>query len=101
MKIEIAGQDAFIVYFGDQLSASISAQIQRAVSNIHAQMSDIIIDLVPSYASLLVIFNLDNCDPFLAKSRLKIALTDLQAVDSLGLLLYVLAHRLVEKKQRE
>ena len=84
MKIEPAGQDAFIVYFGDQVSASISAQIQRAVSNIHAQMSDIIVDLVPSYASLLVIFNLDKCDPFLAKSRLKIALTDLQAVDSLG-----------------
>ena len=82
MRIETAGQDAFIVYFGDQVSASVSAQIQHAVTNIHAQMSDIIVDLVPSYASLLVIFNLDSCDPFVAKSRLKVALTNLQADDS-------------------
>ena len=84
MRIETAGQDAFIVYFADQASASVSAQIQHAVTNIHAQMSDIIVDLVPSYASLLVIFNLDSCDPFAANSRLKVALTNLQADDSQG-----------------
>ncbi len=78
MKIETAGQDAFIVYFGDQVSASVSAQIQHAAANIHTQMSDIIVDLVPSYASLLVLFNLDHCDPFVAKSRLKEALANLE-----------------------
>ena len=82
MKIETAGQDAFIVYFADQVSASVSAQIQHAVANIHAQMNDIIVDLVPSYASLLVIFNLDNCDPFVARNRLNLALTNLEAGDS-------------------
>jgi KipI family sensor histidine kinase inhibitor len=82
MKIETAGQDAFIVYFGEQVSASVSTQIQHAVANIHAQMSDTIVDLVPSYASLLVIFNLDNSDPFVAKKRLKEALANLHAEDS-------------------
>jgi KipI family sensor histidine kinase inhibitor len=84
MKIETAGQDAFIVYFGDQVSASVSAQIQHAVSNIQAQMSDIIVDLVPSYASLLVLFNLDHCDPFVAKSRLKGALANLEGSNLQG-----------------
>ena len=84
MKIETAGQDAFIVYFADQASASVSAQIQLAVENIRAQMSDIIVDLVPSYASLLVIYNLDDCDPFLAKSALRLALTNLEADESQG-----------------
>ena len=45
-------------------------------------MSDIIIDLVPSYASLLVIFDIDQCDLFEAKSRLAKALTNLDAVES-------------------
>ena len=79
MKIETAGQDALIVYFADQASAAVSAQIQRAVTNIQTQMPDIIIDLVPSYASLLVIYNVDNCDPFVAKSRLRAALTNLDS----------------------
>ena len=82
MKIEIAGQDAFIVYFADQTSAEVSAQIQRAVTNIRQQMADIIVDLVPSYASLLIIYNLDNCDPFVAKSCLRAALTNLDSEES-------------------
>ncbi len=79
MKVEIAGQDALIVYFGDATSASVSAQIQLAVNNIRTQMADIIIDLVPSYASLLVIFNINQCDLFEAKSRLREAITNLDS----------------------
>jgi KipI family sensor histidine kinase inhibitor len=84
MKIEIAGQDALIVYFADATSASVSARIQLAVGNIRSQMSDIIIDLVPSYASLLIIFDIDQCDLFEAKSRLAKALTNLDAGESLA-----------------
>jgi len=84
MKIETAGQDAFIVYFADQASTSVSAQIQRAVNNIQTQMSDIIVDLIPSYASLLVIYNLDSCDSFATKSRLRVALANLEAEESQG-----------------
>lgn len=82
MRIETAGQDALIVYFADQTSAEVSAQIQHAVTNIRDQMGDAIIDLVPSYASLLVIYNLDNCDSFAARSRLKLALNNLEGSDS-------------------
>jgi len=82
MKVEIAGQDALIVYFGDATSASVSAQIQLAVNNIRTQMADIIIDLVPSYASLLVIFNINQCDLFEAKSRLREAITNLDSEPS-------------------
>ena len=74
-----------------------SAQIQRAVINIRSQMSDIIVDLVPSYASLLIIYNLDNCDPFGARSRLREALTDLEAEDSQdGLLITLPAYYSLE-----
>ncbi len=82
MRIEIAGQNAFIVYFAEQTSAAVSAQIQAAVSSILATMNDSIIDLVPSYASLLVIFDLDRSDHFAVKQKLRAALTNLDSVDA-------------------
>ena len=81
MNIEIAGQNAFIVYFAEQTSAAVSAQIQAAVDNIHASMADCIVDLVPSYASLLVIYDLDHSDPFAIRQRLRAALANLDSVD--------------------
>ena len=82
MRIEIAGQNAFIVYFAEQTSAAVSAQIQAAVSRIQASMSGDIVDLVPSYASLLVIFDLDHSDHFAVRQKLRAALTDLDSVDA-------------------
>ena len=82
MKIEVAGENAFIVYFAEQTSAAVSAQIQGAVKNILASMQDCIVDLVPSYASLLVIFDLDRSDPFAIRRQLRAALTDLDSVDA-------------------
>lgn len=82
MKIEIAGQNAFIVYFGDQASATVSAQIQAAVNNIYNSMADCLVDLVPSYASLLVIFDLDRSEPFAIRRMLRAALSDLDTVDA-------------------
>lgn len=85
LKIEIAGRDAFIIYFADQTSPEISSQIQAAVSNIHSTMSDFIVDLVPSYASLLVIYDLDKTDPFEVRSRLRQAVSNLDGdTDSSG-----------------
>lgn len=82
MKIEIAGQNAFIVYFGDKTSARVSAQIQAAVVNIYAGMAECIVDLAPSYASLLVIFDIDRSDHFEVRQKLQLALKNLQDVDA-------------------
>ena len=84
MRVEIAGQDAIIVYFGEQASATVSAQIQRAVVKISSQMADIVIDLVPSYASLLVIYDIDQCDHFETRRQLREALRDLDTTEAVG-----------------
>ncbi len=84
MRVEIAGQDALIVYFAEQASAEISAQIQRAVVKINSQMADIVIDLVPSYASLLVIYDIDQCDHFETRRQLREALRDLDTTEAVG-----------------
>jgi KipI family sensor histidine kinase inhibitor len=82
MKIEVAGQNAFIVYFAEQTSPAVSAQIQCAVDNILTSMRDCIVDLVPSYASLLVIFDLDRSDPFAIRQKLRAALANLDGADA-------------------
>ena len=82
LNIEIAGQDAFIIYYGEQASPEVSSQIQTAVDNIRSQMAELIVDLVPSYASLLVIFNLDKTDPFAVRTALQQALSNLAGNES-------------------
>jgi KipI family sensor histidine kinase inhibitor len=82
MRIEIAGQNAFIVYFAEQTSPEVSALIQAAAGRIADGMQDCLVDLVPSYASLLVIYDLDRGDPFAVRQRLRSALTDLDPADS-------------------
>ncbi len=82
LSIEVAGQDAFIVYFSEQASPQVSSQIQAAVAKINTRMTDIIVDMVPSYASLLVIFDLNKTDPFAVRYGLKQILANLGAESS-------------------
>lgn len=57
IRIEVAGESALILYFADTASAEVSACIQQVQSQLHACLGDALVDMVPSYASLLVIFN--------------------------------------------
>jgi KipI family sensor histidine kinase inhibitor len=82
MRIEVAGQNAFIVYFADETAPEVSAQIQAAVARIGETMADSIVDLVPSYASLLVLFDLDRSEPFAVRRGLRAALAGLESVES-------------------
>ncbi len=61
MKIHVAGENALIVYFGERpgldTRPEISAQVQRMAQSLPTLLGDQLLDLVPSYASLLVLFN--------------------------------------------
>ncbi|MEH6649426.1 MAG: 5-oxoprolinase subunit PxpB [Motiliproteus sp.] len=82
MQISIAGENALIIYFGDpnssDVSAEISAQVQHAVNIIRRDLHQVIIDLVPSYASLLVIYDLHQTDHHHIRNHLRDALTGLE-----------------------
>ena len=84
MKIEIAGQNALIVYFAEQTSPEVAAQIQAAVISVQSAMQEILVDLVPSYASLLVIFDIDKTDYFEVRRRLRTVLSDLDSAADAG-----------------
>ena len=57
--ISIAGENALIVYFSDTPSEKTSREIVQTAKKVSTYLGANLIDLVPSYASLLVIF-----DPF-------------------------------------
>jgi KipI family sensor histidine kinase inhibitor len=57
MRICNAGEDALIVYLGEQASPEISHRVQAACLAIEQSLGRDLVDLVPSYASVLVIFN--------------------------------------------
>ena len=60
--IQVAGENSVIIYFGQVASAEISAQVQQCASLVADELGDALIDMVPSYASLLVIYNVFEID---------------------------------------
>lgn len=86
MNITIAGENSLIIYFGQsqvsqthfsqahisqvkstqhhssEVSPEIANQVQQAVAILTSSLGDLIIDLVPSYASLLVIYDIFRTD---------------------------------------
>ena len=70
MKIEIAGENALIIYFGDKNNAMISEKVQHAETLLRQNCHHVIVDLVASYASLLVIYDVLKCDYFYIRRQL-------------------------------
>lgn len=71
MSIEIAGENALILYFGTETDPAISARVQWACSETERLLGDALIDLVPSYASLLVIYDPWQIDHLEVRRRLQ------------------------------
>ncbi len=58
-KITLAGENSIILYFGDKISPTLPAKIAQAINQLKTQLSEFIIDLTPSYTSLLVTYDLN------------------------------------------
>lgn len=71
MKIEIAGENALIIYFGEKNNARILEKVQQAEILLRQNCHDIIVDIVASYASLLVIYDVLKCDHFHIRRQLR------------------------------
>ncbi|MCP4322618.1 MAG: 5-oxoprolinase subunit PxpB [Alteromonadales bacterium] len=79
IHLEIAGENALILYFSEhgqkktttEVNESVSSNVQQAVQLIQKHLSADIIDLIPSYASILVMFNLLEIDHHHLRNKLK------------------------------
>ncbi|SIS43293.1 5-oxoprolinase subunit PxpB [Neptunomonas antarctica] len=77
MKVEIAGENSLIIYFGETADPKVSAQVQQAAARLEAVMADSLIDMVPSYASLLVIYNPLKTDHYAVRRHIREMLAQL------------------------
>tara|TARA_B100000767_G_C19713505_1_gene513852 strand:+ start:628 stop:1341 length:714 start_codon:yes stop_codon:yes gene_type:complete len=73
--IKIASENSYIIYFGDpdslHINAEVSASIAATCEQVRRHFGARLIDLVASYASLLVIYDTTQCDHLWAKNTLK------------------------------
>ena len=75
--ISIAGENSLIVYFGDKPGAAIASQVAQTAHQLRESLSQVLIDLIPSYASLLVIYNPLQTDHNAVRKSIRQALSNL------------------------
>ncbi len=82
MDIQVAGENALILYFGSAPGPEVSDRVQAATLAAQQALGSDLIDLIPSYASLLVLFDPLRCDAFSVRQRLRAALADSTTAES-------------------
>lgn len=73
-RVTIASENALIVYFDNRPSPAVSRKISITAEKLKAYLGAALIDLVPSYTSLLVIFDLAKTDHHSVRRAINTAL---------------------------
>lgn len=73
MRIESVNENTCMVYFGDQIGPECARLVKHAADGLRRTMADVIIDLVPSYTSILVTWDLERADRYEIIRRLRTA----------------------------
>ena len=79
-NISVAGENSLIVYFGDArtqiISEDIASEIAATAAQLRTSLGTQLIDLVASYASLLVIYDPFKTDHHAVRAAIRRALAD-------------------------
>lgn len=89
MNITVAGENSLIIYFGQETGLDVSAEpsleiskkVQQATEIITNSLGGALIDLVPSYASLLVIYDVFRTDLHSIRPQIRELLTDIDQAE--------------------
>ena len=81
-QLTVAGENALMLYFDQRIDPAISALVQQACALIKAELTDDVVDILPSYASVLVIFNPFSTDFYRVQAQLQHCLAKLQTGNS-------------------
>ena len=82
MILHSAGENALILYLGDATNAEVSARVQAAATVVESALGAELVDLIPSYASLLIIYDVMLTDHFHVRKKVQKALAAMQAEES-------------------
>ena len=79
MILHSAGENALILYLGEETSPEVSGRVQAAAIAIEAALGADLIDLVPSYASLLIIYDAMRSDHLHVSNRVHAAVANIES----------------------
>ena len=79
MELHSAGENAMMLYLGSETSPAVSARVQAATAAVEAALGEDLVDLVPSYASLLIIYNAMLTDHLSVAHRVKACMESLES----------------------
>jgi KipI family sensor histidine kinase inhibitor len=79
VKLQSVSEDAMMLYLGEGADPETSARVQSAVSVVESCLGEDLVDLVPSYASILIIYDPSRCDHLSIARRVRQALAKLPA----------------------
>ena len=78
MELHSAGEDAMMLYLGEETSPETAARVQAATAAVERALGIDLVDLVPSYASLLIIYDPWRTDHLDVAHRVREALATLR-----------------------
>ncbi|AXS82773.1 5-oxoprolinase subunit PxpB [Marinobacter sp. Arc7-DN-1] len=84
MKIESVNENTCMVYLGDQIGAESARLVKQVTDGIRRSMADILVDLIPSYTSILVTWDLESADRFEIARRLRSAASETEDANAEG-----------------
>lgn len=58
MRFKIASVDSLIIYFGDDISQLTSSKVKNAYKNLQSQNIEGLIEIIPSYSSIFISFDI-------------------------------------------
>ncbi|MFT4769020.1 MAG: KipI family sensor histidine kinase inhibitor [Glaciecola sp.] len=79
-RIQCAGEAALIVYLGTESSPEVAARVQALGDALRRSLGNILVELIPSYASLLVLFDPLRTDRYHVSQCIRNCLSDLTTV---------------------
>lgn len=75
--LTVASENAVMVYFEQKMAADIAGLVQQAGPLIRSALGQHLLELLPAYASVMVVFNPFSCDHFTVQQLLQQALAKL------------------------
>jgi KipI family sensor histidine kinase inhibitor len=82
-NIVSAGENAVLIYFGDKIDAALPEKIGNFANQLKNTLSDVIVDLIPSYTSLHVSYDLNKIAEQDLRTKIEQCLTQQESQSSL------------------
>src|SRR5690606_10986991 len=75
-------ENALVIYFGETINPDTLARVRQAVTIIESELGEYLVDLIPSYASIVIIYREEKIRPAALRRLLREHLANSETVPS-------------------